>query len=366
MTQQTNKLHPLARTALQQLKILKTDHAISQIDFTNSTNPFGGDFTEYPSNTHLELKALYLKTMANLENKRFPTINWDHVTRNNILFTVGSVDGLDLVLKAFCDCGHDTLGFMHPSFSAYAHFAKVYGLKPLILPLQGKNLSQIDLSLIHVNKPKMVILCTPNNPTGTELAPDLVAKVCESFSGIVVVDEAYHEYGTQPSSVRYINKYKNLIILRTLSKAWGMAALRIGVVIADALIIETLKYVQTPFPLATPAIEGALKTLPNVNEFCTSWEIIAQERDALTSALLTIPYVTNVYPSHANFVFFTVENSKPLLAYLDSKDMLVVDASNFMPNAIKVSVSHPRNNLALINALYDFSMPEVEAIHQHG
>jgi histidinol-phosphate aminotransferase len=366
MKQINKKLHPLARPVLNELALLKVEHPTSHIDFSNSTNPFGGQFTEYPTNTHLELKQAYLKTISSLERQKFPSVNWKHISPDNFLFTVGSVDGLDIVLKAFCECGKDTLSFMYPSFSAYPHFARVYGLKAVPLPLFGDDLNQLDITLIQKIKPKMVILCTPNNPTGTELAPGLIAKICESFSGIVLVDEAYHEYGTTPSSVQYMSKYKNLIVLRTLSKAWGMAGLRCGVVIADSLIIDTLKYVQTPFPLSTPAIDAAMRMLQHTQEFCTSWEIITQERDTLITTLLTLPYVTRVYPSHANFVFFTVDDSKALIKYLDSKGMYVVDASRFMPNAIKISVSHPHNNIELINALEDFNILEKQTILRHG
>lgn len=350
------KLHPLSRPIMKELGVLKKESPKTSIDFTNSTNPFGGPYTGYPTNSHQELKEIYLQAMSDLEKQRFPSVNWPPLTPDNLLFTVGSMDGLDIVFKAFCEFGQDTVGFMHPSFKAYPHFAKIFNLKAVEYPLLRDDLSQLDTSFIQQTNPKMLILCTPNNPTGTELAPGLISQIGEVFSGIIVVDEAYHEYGTQPSSVQYINQYKNLIVLRTLSKAWGMAGLRCGVVIADSLIIDTLKYVQTPFPLATPAIEAIQQTLLNPNEIQASWDVIKQERDHLIAELRTLSFVTKVYQSHANYVFFIVEDSSLVITHLNQQGMSVADVSNVMPNAIKVSISHPNHNKELIKALRELDV----------
>jgi histidinol-phosphate aminotransferase len=354
----THLLHPQARPILKGLHILKQEHPTSPsiIDFTNSTNPYGGQYTRYPSTEHKELKELYLKVILGLESKKYPSISAPALSSANVLFTVGSVDGLDILLKAFCEPNQDSLGMMSPSFSAYAHYAKIYGLTLDLFPLfPSSDLSQLDVSLIAKKNPKMILLCTPNNPTGTHLNENVIPQICEAIDGLVVVDEAYIEYADQPSSLQYLSHYKNLIILRTLSKAWGMAGLRCGVVIADPLVIQTLYRVQTPFPLSTPSEISMNKQLSNPDKIISSWEKIKQDRDYMSKQFLTLPCVGKVFKSHSNFIFLMVKPFEQVMSHLKERGLYVADCSHVFPNAIKVSICRPSENRSLLKALRSFS-----------
>lgn len=269
-------IHPKARPIISKLSLptpIKKyfSNLDWEIDLSNNTNPYIEGFSEYPDVKQHDLKKLYLNQILSLNPlSSFTKEEREVFTSDNVLFTAGSMEGLDLILRTFSEPKKDVICVTSPTFSAYEHWALIHGLCVKTIPLFGEELDQIKIEDVSKLDPKIVFLCDPNNPTGTKLSPETIHKLCDSLDGLVIVDEAYIEFSDQSSSIFCLNKYKNLIILRTFSKAWGLAGVRCGVVIADKLIIHALRYVQLPFAFSSPAQEKVAELLLNPGKIFSS------------------------------------------------------------------------------------------------
>jgi histidinol-phosphate aminotransferase len=358
-------LLPQARKILQELKLPgPIQKHFSKLhydtDMSNSTNPYGGEFAQYPELNQDELKKLYLKTICEIENsKEVGNKVGNFLGPKNVLFTVGSIEGIDLCLRCFCEPRKDTIVTFDPGFSAYEHWGKIQDLEIRKIPLIGEELQYVDAKEIRRLNPKMVFICNPNNPTGTILAKGLIEEICESIEGFVVVDEAYIEFSSEPSAMRYLNKYKNLIILRTLSKAWGMAGVRCGIVLADCQVIDVFRYVQIPFGLTTPSQTYIRKRLLAPQKIISSWAKVVKEREFLYTKLESLSCVKKIYKSESNFVLVILDMFEEIMEALKNKGIYVVDCSYSIPNAIKVSVSKPSDNRKFCQVLEGFSFKPI-------
>ncbi len=345
------QIHPKARSILSTLAIpspiqkyftdLKWD-----IDLSNNTNPYLGYFAEYPDVKQDQLKQLYLTIVLSLNRPSyFNKGDSKDFSSENVLFTAGSMEGLDLVLRTFLEPKKDTLCITLPTFPAYEHWALIHGVQVKTIPLFGENLNQILIEDIIKICPKVVFLCDPNNPAGTKLETTLIQKLCESFDGLVVVDEAYIEFSNHPSSLFYLNKYKNLIILRTFSKAWGLAGVRCGVILADKSIINALRYVQLPFAVSSPSQSKVRTRLLQPKKTFSSWNKIKKNRDQLIQELTHLKSVIRVYKSDANFIMIVLSNFQKTMALLKEYKIHVLDCSPVSLDSIRVSIgSEDQNN----------------------
>ncbi|GAO98303.1 histidinol-phosphate aminotransferase [Caedimonas varicaedens] len=349
--------HPQARGSLSGLdlpgpikKIYYTENAY-RFDLSNSTNPYAGTYGEYPSLNPLELKSLYLETISNINTNFYPDIKFPKVAQDQLLFTVGSIEGIDLVLRSFCEPHKDSICTLDPTFPAYAHWAKIHGVRVKSVPMRGDTFGYIDVQEITRENPKILFICNPNNPTGTIIQNETILKICHSINGLVVVDEAYIEFSEQPSMLQYLSATKNLIILRTLSKAWGMAGLRCGVVLADPEIINTLRYIQIPFGLSSPSQKLIRKELENPTKIIDSWQKIKNERDRLFSILSQMKAIKKIYKSHTNFMLMQLNNYAFYMQELQKADVCVADCTHILSDSIKVSISTPTAHRVFIKAL---------------
>lgn len=310
------------------------------IDLSNNINPHSPYLPEYPIIDPIELKQLYLDYIG---NKNLKT--------DNVLFTVGAADGIDLILRSFAQPPSDVVCITDPTYFAYERWATLYDLPVKRVPLKGSNYEQLDIQELKRIDPKIFILCNPNNPTGTLLNLSQVEKICQSISGLVVVDEAYIEFSNQESAATLLHKYENLIILRTLSKGWGMAGARCGIILADPTIIYTLLLVQTPFSFSVPTQESVRQGLVNPKPLQESWEVIKKERDKLYQTLQTLSCVEKVIPSQTNFIMVILKDFDKTFARLIDKGIYVASCRSAAPNAVRISISTIDHNKALIDAL---------------
>ncbi|WP_085784179.1 aminotransferase class I/II-fold pyridoxal phosphate-dependent enzyme [Candidatus Nucleicultrix amoebiphila] len=348
-------LHPQARKIYNELYLpgpvqKELNNIRFKIDLSNSTNPYGGQFTEYPDLIQLSMRELYIKSLTHINSKLYPDIP-TNLKPEQILFTVGSIEGIDLLLRTFCEPGKDTICTLTPSFPAYAHWGKIHGLNVSQVPLEGENLDSFDIGAVVKTNPKMIFLCSPNNPTGSLLKMDLIKDLCRKISGFVVIDEAYIEFARQPSHMQFLEKYKNLIILRTFSKAWGMAGLRCGSILADPLIISTLRYTQIPFGISTPSQEQIKKRLFNPQKIMNSWDKIKKQRDSLSKKLSSLSIVGKVFKSDSNFLCVTLNSFPDTLKFLKDQGIYVADCSASLSSTVKISISKPDHHKALLHAL---------------
>lgn len=328
-----------------------------EIDLGSNTNPYMGEFSEYPDVRQDHLKNLYLQTVLSLNSSpSFTERDRGSLTSDHLMFTAGSMEGLDLLLRTFTEPIKDTICIASPTFSAYEHWALIHGLAIKSVPFFGDNLEKIDIEKIVRIDPKLVFICNPNNPTGTLLQPKMIADLCDGVEGLVVVDEAYIEFSDQPSFLFNLKKYKNLIILRTLSKAWGLAGVRCGAIFADPLIINALRHVQFPYSLSSFSQIKVEEQLLYPESTFASWEKIKNSRENLIQELLKLDVVERVFKSHTNFIMLTLKNYEQAINTIREHRIYVLDCSQSLPNAIRVSLGTEGQNSLFLKALKEVNM----------
>ena len=205
---------------------------------------------------------------------------------------------------------------------------------------------------------KMIFICSPNNPTGNCMAFESIRKVVDQFSGIVVVDEAYIDFTYRNSLTHKLGDHPNLVVLQTLSKAWGMAALRIGMAFASAEIIKILNRIKPPYNINSASQKLALEALSNVNMKNDAVGRILKQREWLRHSLNELKVVTTVYPSDANFLLVKVADARKIYEHLVKKMIIVRDRSNvrLCEDALRITVGTEKENKILIETLQSFNV----------
>lgn len=344
-------IHPCARPVISRLHLpapIKESYSGMEwdIDLSKNTNPHLEGFAHYPDVKQEELKNLYLSRSFDCKNDDNSTLE-----SGNLLFTVGSMEGIDLLLRTFCEPNQDGICVVHPTFAAYEHWGLIHNLRVKKISLFGESLNTFSLDEIIKTNSKMVFLPNPNNPVGTLLEKGLIEKLCEAIDGFVVVDEAYIEFSHQPSSLSSLSQYKNLIVLRTLSKAWGLAGGRCGVILADELIINSLRYVQLPCGFSSPTQDLVHECLSHPEKIFASWEKIKRDRENLMQALSQLPSVEKVFKSETNFVLIVVQDIQRTLAELIKHKINVLDCSLSLPNSLRVTLGTEEQNRKFLEVM---------------
>ncbi len=334
-------LHPQVRSIFRKLSlpgpVRKYFSApVAKIDLSNNTNPHLGAEAVYPDLGQETLKKRYLENITHLNTSSGdtkPDLDSEHV-----LFTVGSIEGIDLLIRTFCEPREDTICVLEPTFPAYEHWALIHGVKVERISLSDDQFSSFSIAKVLEINPKITFLCNPNNPTGTCLEPRLIKSLCSQSHGFVVVDEAYIEFSDDPSSLFLLNEFSNLIILRTLSKAWGMAGVRCGAVIAHPLVVDTLRYIQVPFGFPTLSQEKALDVFTYPEKVYASWKIIKKDRFYLTEELRKLKSVLKIFDSQTNFLLVVFQDLRQVLEYLTAHEISVQNCDEAVPGAARITI----------------------------
>jgi len=218
---------------------------------------------------------------------------------------------------------------------------------------------QLDLEKIEQaidGNTKMIFLCSPNNPTGNSIRREDVEVLLNNFFGIVVIDEAYINFSRHKSFSLVLDEYPNLVVMQTLSKAWGLAALRVGIAFASGEIIHIMNKIKPPYNINQASQELVLKALDAVDEVNEMIRILVEERESLESNLLQLPMVKKIYPTDANFILVKVNDAKGTYNYLLSKGIVVRDRSKveLCEGCLRVTVGTPEENNQLLNALKEY------------
>lgn len=347
-------IHPKARSVLSQLSIPSPIQKYFsgdswEIDLSNNTNPYVEQFGDYPDVYQNDIKNLYLDRIVKLNF--FGKALSSTLTSDNLLFTAGSLEGIDILLRTFCEPNEDTVCIVHPTFSAYEHGALIHNLEVHHIPLFGENFDAFSIEKIIELHPKMVFICNPNNPTGTCVKPGLIETLCESIDGLIVVDEAYIEFSEQPSVLVALSRYDNLIILRTFSKAWGLAGVRCGVILASQSIIHSLRYVQQPFSVPAPTQDIVRRCLETPERIFASWQKIKKERQQMVEELSTLKIVEHLFASETNFVMLILDQFQRVCKLLKHHKIQVLDCSGSLPRSIRVSIGTPDQNQKFVEVL---------------
>ena len=276
------------------------------------------------------------------------------VAPQNIFLGNGSDECIDILLRAFCEPAVDNIIIVPPTYGMYEVSANINNVKVKKVPLTPG--FQLDLPALEEavdDNTKMIFLCSPNNPTGNSLIREDVEMLLNNYFGIVVMDEAYINFSRQRSYVQELEDYPNLVVLQTLSKAWGLAALRVGMAFASESIINVMNKIKPPYNINQASQELALKALDEVEQVNEMIRVLVQERTRLEQELPNLPVVEHVYPSDANFLLVKVKDAKGLYQKLLNKGIVVRDRSNVIlcDDCLRITVGTEKENTELLDAL---------------
>ena len=260
-------------------------------------NPFNNGYNRYPDPRQAELKALISRI------KGIPV--------KNMFIGNGSDEAIDLCFRIFCEPGKDNAVSIAPTYGMYQVAADINNVQMRQVAL-GPDFSLPVQALLDAcdSNTKLMFVCSPNNPTGNAFPLADILHLAESFDGMLVVDEAYIDFSSQDSLSRYISEYQNLIVLQTLSKAYGMAALRLGLAFADDRAMGMFANVKYPYNISLAGMEKAMGLLRR--DVSSEVELIKSERRRLADALADLPRVRKVWPSDANFLLVQVDDARGL------------------------------------------------------
>jgi histidinol-phosphate aminotransferase len=304
-------------------------------------NPFG-KLNRYPDPYQKELKAAISKIKEIAEEK--------------IFLGNGSDEIIDLCFRVFCNPGVDKALTFTPTYGMYEVSATVNDIKVLKIPLNER--FQIDLQnakpLFSDKNLKLIFICSPNNPTGNAMNYSDVEYILESFTGIVVIDEAYIDFSEKPSFIKLVDKYPGLILMQTFSKAFGLAV-RIGMAFSNPVIIKYFNKLKPPYNISTINQKAVLRKLEKVEEYKNQIAKIKSERERLSINLKKLKMTEKVYPSDANFLLVKVRNASYIYNTLVNKNIIVRNRSSAVDNCLRITIGTRTENNKLINALNSLS-----------
>lgn len=315
-------------------------HGSASVFLDANENPYNEPYNRYPDPMQWKLKD----RIAELRG----------VDRSCIFLGNGSDEPIDLVIRAFCDPAVDGIVSIAPSYGMYEVAAGVNGVSFHNVKLN----KSFDLEADEILKAadewvKVIYLCSPNNPTGNSLNRAEIYKILNRFNGIVVIDEAYIDFSSEPSFLSELKDFPNLIVLQTLSKAWGAAGIRLGMAFASPEIIAILNKIKYPYNINLLTQEHALKILNQEDLMKAQLQSILSERTRLQVALPKLSCVRKIYPTDANFILVDVGNANSAYNLLVKKGVIVRNRNNvaLCGGCLRITVGTSEENDALLAAL---------------
>jgi histidinol-phosphate aminotransferase len=279
------------------------------------------------------------------------------IAANQIFIGNGSDECIDILFRTFCEPGKDNIIICPPTYPMYEVSANINDVQVQNAPL----LSDYQLNLAHIeqlvnDQTKIIWICSPNNPTGNSLDRIDIETILNHFNGIVVVDEAYINFSKQKSFVQSLIDYPNLVVLQTLSKAWGLAGLRLGMCFASPQIIGYLNKVKAPYNINIVTQELALQALEEVGQVNDMIKLLVDMRIALAQVIASMPHVIQVFPSDTNFILVKIPKARQLYEYLLSQGIIVRDRSalELCEDSLRITVGTEQENTLLVDAMYQW------------
>jgi histidinol-phosphate aminotransferase len=301
-------------------------------------NPYG-NLNRYPDPYQKELKAAISK---------FKGISLEKIFLGN-----GSDEIIDLCFRVFCNPGVDKVLTFNPTYGMYEVSAAVNDIEVLKVPLN--EMFQIDLQnvkpLFSDKNLKLIFICSPNNPTGNAMNFADVEYILKNFGGIVVIDEAYIDFNDKPSFIRLVDNYPNLILMQTFSKAFGLAAVRVGMAFTQPEIIQFFNKLKPPYNISTINQKAALRKLGKFEELRDQVTKIKKEKERLSANLQKMKITEKIYPSDANFLLVKVKNANFIYNSLVKENIIVRNRNNVIENCLRITVGKKSENDRLIKAL---------------
>jgi histidinol-phosphate aminotransferase len=303
-------------------------------------NPFENGVNRYPDPQQRTVKS------ALSEIKR--------IDASQILLGNGSDEVLDLIFRAFCEPNKDNIVTLPPTYGMYSVLAELNAIKnrEVLLTHDFEINVEAILSRVDANT-KIIFLCSPNNPTGNSFTNASIKELLEKFNGLVLLDEAYIDFSEEESWLQQLPTYPNLIISQTLSKAYGMAGIRLGILYASQEIIAILNKIKPPYNVNILTQEKALERIENYDQILEEVTEIKQSKYALITELEKISYVQEIYPTDANFILIKVDDANKRYQQALEKGIVLRNRSTqpLCENCIRITIGTPEENTQLINVL---------------
>ena len=303
-------------------------------------SPLDKNYNRYPDPLQLDLKDAISKIKG--------------VPIENTFLGNGSDEAIDLLYRAFCEPGKDNVIILPPTYGMYEVSANINNVEIRKVNLLSN--FQLDLDGIAEaidENTKLIFICSPNNPTGNSIVRTDIETVLANFNGLVIIDEAYINYAKQRTFIKELTEYPNLVVMQTFSKAWGLAALRLGMAFAARPVIDVLNKVKPPYNINQATQDIALKALENIAQVNDWIKITVEERDKLSVDLLALPLVKKVYPSDANFILVEVEDASKTYNALVEEGIIIRDRSKvtLCEGCLRITIGTSKENETLLNAL---------------
>ncbi|TZF83073.1 histidinol-phosphate transaminase [Pedobacter sp. BS3] len=308
-------------------------------------SPLPDAYNRYPDPLQLEVKQKISKIKG--------------VPPRNIFLGNGSDEAIDILFRAFCRPGIDNVITVPPTYGMYEVSANINDVEVRKVSLTADY--QLNLEAIAETidaNTKLIFICSPNNPTGNSIDREDIETILANFNGIVVIDEAYINYSRQKTFIQELTEYANLVVLQTLSKAWGLAGLRLGMAFASEEIIEVFNKVKPPYNINLASQKLALEALDNIEQVNQWIKTTVSERERLALELSKLNIVQHIYPSDANFILVKTTDAKAIYDYLVSNGIIVRDRSKvtLCEGSLRITVGTPAENDTLINTLKNLSL----------
>jgi histidinol-phosphate aminotransferase len=275
----------------------------------------------------------------------------------NIFLGNGSDEAIDILFRSFCNPGVDNVILVPPTYGMYEVSANINDVETRKVNLTDDYQLNLEGIAEAIDKnTKLIFVCSPNNPTGNSINRPDIETLLANFSGLVVVDEAYINFSRQKTFIQELTEYANLVVLQTLSKAWGLAGLRVGMAFASEEIIEVMNRVKPPYNINEASQQLALQALQNIEQVNSWIKETLTERDQLVLQLKEFDFVVDIYPSDANFILVKTTDAKGIYTYLVQNGIIVRDRSKveLCEGALRITVGTSQENTTLINTLKNF------------
>lgn len=303
-------------------------------------NPFENGVNRYPDPQQRTVKSL----LAAIKD----------IPQKNILLGNGSDEVLDLIFRAFCEPNQDNIITLPPTYGMYSVLANINAIEIKSIQLDENFQPKVDEILnIADSNSKLLFLCSPNNPTGNSFSSESIARLVRGFSGIIVIDEAYIDFSNEESWINRLAEFPNLIVTQTLSKAYGMAGIRLGTCFASEEIISVLNRIKPPYNVNELTQQRAIEQLKLNDLTQKQVKAILEERDMVINQLSTVDFISKIYPSDANFVLAEVDDANIRYNQLIEKGIVIRNRTTQpgCKNCLRFTIGTPEENKVLVDTL---------------
>lgn len=303
-------------------------------------NPYNSGVNRYPDPQQASVKSILAKQ--------------HNISQNKMLLGNGSDEVLDLIFRAFCEPKKDNVITLPPTYGMYGVLANINAIENREVLLSTDFQPQIEKIFKAIDdNTKMIFLCSPNNPTGNSFSEESVTTLLEHFNGLIVIDEAYIDFSEKESWLKKIDQYPNLIITQTLSKAYGLAGIRLGICYASTEIISVLNKIKPPYNVNELTQKRALERLDDTKAIKHEIESIIEQREKLLKVLDEVPFVEKIYPTEANFVLIKVDDANKRYDDLIAKGIVIRNRTTqpLCENTLRLTIGTEEENKKLIEAL---------------